>query len=64
MVMEIKYLGYDQNRAGLKEWVDAMYKDEASSKYFDGTAIHWYESTYEFFLKHCNMHTIKLQINI
>jgi len=42
-------LGYDQNRKGLKEWVDEMYRDEASSKYFDGTAIHWYESTYEVF---------------
>lgn len=42
-------LGYDQNRAGIKEWVDVMYKDQASSKYFDGTAIHWYESTYEIF---------------
>ncbi|EDP95149.1 glycosyl hydrolase, family 30 [Kordia algicida OT-1] len=42
-------LGYDQNRAGLKEWVDVMYKDKASSKYYDGTAIHWYESTYEIF---------------
>ncbi|MFS4483482.1 glycoside hydrolase family 30 protein [Hyunsoonleella sp. 2307UL5-6] len=42
-------LGYDQNRAGLKEWVDEMYRNEASSKYFDGTAIHWYESTYEVF---------------
>nr|WP_255572937.1 glycoside hydrolase family 30 protein [Hanstruepera marina] len=42
-------LGYDQNRAGLKEWVDVMYATEASSKYFDGTAIHWYESTYEVF---------------
>ena len=42
-------LGYDQNRAGIKEWVDVMYKDEASSKYYDGTAIHWYESTYDFF---------------
>ena len=42
-------LGYDQNRAGLREWVDEMFKDEASSKYFDGTAIHWYESTYEVF---------------
>ena len=45
----IKILGYDQNRDGLKEWVDDMYKDEASSKYFSGTAIHWYESTYDFF---------------
>ncbi len=42
-------LGYDQNREGLKEWVDEMYRDEASSKYFDGTAIHWYESTYDYF---------------
>ena len=45
----LKILGYDQNRAGLKEWVDVMFKDEASSKYYDGTAIHWYESTYEVF---------------
>ncbi|MFT5216330.1 MAG: glucosylceramidase [Glaciecola sp.] len=46
---DIKILGYDQNRAGLKEWVDVMYKDEASSKYYSGTAIHWYESTYDYF---------------
>lgn len=45
----VKILGYDQNRAGLKEWVDAMYKDEKTSKYYAGTAIHWYESTYDFF---------------
>jgi glucosylceramidase len=45
----VKILGYDQNRAGLKEWVDEMYKDEASAKYFDGTAIHWYESTFDYF---------------
>ena len=42
-------LGYDQNRAGLKEWVDVMYENEKTSQYFDGTAIHWYESTYEVF---------------
>ncbi|WP_148304661.1 glycoside hydrolase family 30 protein [Formosa agariphila] len=42
-------LGYDQNRAGLNEWVDEMYRSESSSKYFDGTAIHWYESTYDYF---------------
>lgn len=46
---DVKVLGYDQNRAGLKEWVDAMYENEATSKYYDGTAIHWYESTYEVF---------------
>ncbi|REE07986.1 glucosylceramidase [Winogradskyella pacifica] len=46
---EVNILGYDQNRKGIKEWVDEMYKDEASSKYFDGLAIHWYESTYDYF---------------
>ncbi|MGG9972051.1 glycoside hydrolase family 30 protein [Ferruginibacter sp. SUN002] len=46
---DVKILGYDQNRAGLKEWVDEMYRDEKSSKYYAGTAIHWYESTYEVF---------------
>jgi glucosylceramidase len=47
--VEVKILGYDQNREGLNEWVDEMYKDEATSKYYAGTAIHWYESTYEYF---------------
>ncbi len=46
---DIKILGYDQNRAGIKEWVNEMYKEEKSSNYYSGTAIHWYESTYEVF---------------
>ncbi|WP_409557579.1 glycoside hydrolase family 30 protein [Allomuricauda sp. SCSIO 65647] len=46
---EVKILGYDQNREHLKEWVDEMYKNEATSKYYDGTAVHWYASTYEVF---------------
>ncbi|GAB5472309.1 MAG: glycoside hydrolase family 30 protein [Maribacter sp.] len=46
---DVKILGYDQNREHLNEWVDAMYKDEASSKYYDGAAIHWYASTYAIF---------------
>ena len=46
---KIKILGYDQNRAGLKEWVDEMYRSKKSSKYFAGTAMHWYESTYDYF---------------
>ncbi len=46
---DLKILGYDQNREHLKDWVDVMFKDEASSKYFAGTAIHWYASTYEVF---------------
>lgn len=45
----LKILGYDQNRDHLKEWVDAMYKDNASTQYFDGTAIHWYASTFDYF---------------
>jgi len=45
----VKILGYDQNREHLKEWVDDMYKDEATAKYYAGTAIHWYASTYEVF---------------
>ena len=45
----IKILGYDQNRDHLKDWVDVMYDDEKAKKYFDGTAIHWYASTYEVF---------------
>jgi glucosylceramidase len=45
----VKILGYDQNRDHLKEWVDDMYQNEATSKYFDGTAIHWYASTYDVF---------------
>jgi glucosylceramidase len=48
---DVKILGYDQNRAGIQEWVDVMYNDENSSKYYDGLAVHWYESTYEVFPK-------------
>lgn len=48
---DVKILGYDQNRDGLPEWVDAMFHNEATSKYFAGTAIHWYESTYDVFAK-------------
>lgn len=45
----VKILGYDQNREHLKEWVDSQYKNKETSKYFDGTAIHWYASTYNYF---------------
>ncbi len=46
---DVKILGYDQNREHLKHWVDEMYKTEETSKYYDGTAIHWYASTFEVF---------------
>ena len=45
----VKILGYDQNREHLNEWVDSQYKNEETSKYFDGTAIHWYASTFHYF---------------
>lgn len=47
---KIKILGYDQNRGDeLEKWASIMYKDAASSKYFDGMAVHWYASTYDYF---------------
>lgn len=46
---DLKILGYDQNREHLKEWVDSQFKNEETAKYFDGTAIHWYASTFEVF---------------
>jgi glucosylceramidase len=46
---QIKILGYDQNREHLQQWVDVMYKDEASAKYYAGVAVHWYASTFEVF---------------
>lgn len=45
----LKILGYDQNREHLPEWVDEQYRNEAGRKYFDGTAIHWYASTFMIF---------------
>lgn len=46
---DVVLLGYDQNRDHLEEWIDVMYGDEGAAKYFDGTAIHWYASTYDIF---------------
>ena len=47
---QTKILGYDQNRdEELKKWVTEMYRDETSRKYFSGTAVHWYASTYDYF---------------
>ena len=47
---QVKLLGYDQNRGEeLKEWVETMFQDEVSRKYFDGTAVHWYASTFDWF---------------
>jgi glucosylceramidase len=46
----IKILGYDQNRGEeLNKWATSMFEDPVAAKYFDGTAVHWYASTYEYF---------------
>lgn len=47
---EVKILGFDQNRdEELKKWVDVMFGDSVAAEYFDGTAVHWYASTYDYF---------------
>lgn len=47
---EVKLLGYDQNRdEEMKEWVDAMFNNDSIAQYYDGTAIHWYGSTFDYF---------------
>ncbi len=49
---DVKIIGYDQNRGEeLVKWVDVMFENKESSNYFDGTAIHWYASTYDWFPK-------------
>lgn len=51
----VKIFTYDQNRGEeLEEWAKVIYKDETSSKYIDGMAIHWYASTYDYFPKSLN----------
>ncbi len=48
--LNVKLLGYDQNRGEeMKEWVEAMYDDKEIAKYYDGMAVHWYASTVEWF---------------
>jgi len=46
----VKIFGYDQNRGPeLREWVDAMYGSTETASLYDGTAVHWYESTTKIF---------------
>ncbi len=47
---DVPILGYDQNRGDeLNKWAKVMFEDKAASKYFGGTAVHWYASTFDFF---------------
>lgn len=46
----IPILGYDQNRGDeLERWAKVMFEDKTAAKYFGGTAVHWYASTYDYF---------------
>ena len=47
---DVVLLGYDQNRdEELDHFVEAMYANDEGRKYFDGTAVHWYASTYKYY---------------
>lgn len=46
---QVKVLGYDQNRDLLKQWADGMYDDAEAKDLYDGMAVHWYASTYDYF---------------
>ena len=43
---DVTLWAYDQNRGHhLVEWADTLLGNEASARYVDGLAVHWYEST-------------------
>jgi glucosylceramidase len=44
-----KLLIYDQNRDGMEHWTDMIFRDEETSQYVYGIAVHWYESTNRVF---------------
>jgi glucosylceramidase len=47
---DVKIFGFDQNRDDeMIKWVDEMYDDEIAGDFYDGTAVHWYASTYDYF---------------
>lgn len=47
---DVKIFGFDQNRdEEMYKWVDAMYSDPAIADFYDGTAVHWYASTFDYF---------------
>jgi len=47
---DVKILGFDQNRdSEFYKWADVLYGDSVAKNCFDGLAIHWYASTYDYF---------------
>jgi len=52
----VKILAYDQNRGHeLIDWAETIYKNKEAAEFFDGFAIHWYASTYDYFPKSLNV---------
>jgi glucosylceramidase len=48
--LNIKLLMYDQNRGKeLVEWAEALLNDTGLLPHIYGTAVHWYNSTYDYF---------------
>jgi glucosylceramidase len=53
---KVKILAYDQNRDHeLIEWAETIYGNKEAAEFFDGFAIHWYGSTYDYFPKSLNI---------
>lgn len=47
---KVKVFGFDQNRdEEMIKWVDAMFGDTATADLYDGTAMHWYAGTRDYF---------------
>jgi len=47
---DVVVLGYDQNRdEELEHFTAAQWANETRQNYFDGTAVHWYASTYKYY---------------
>jgi len=42
----VKVLIYDQNRGDMMRWAETIIGDPETSSYVQGTAVHWYSSTY------------------
>jgi glucosylceramidase len=48
--VKAKVLVYDQNRDDeMKHWADVLLRDETLLPFIDGTAVHWYSSTVDFY---------------
>lgn len=51
----VKLLAYDQNRGEeLIEWAQVIYNDREAAGFVDGFAIHWYNSTFDWFPESLN----------